>query len=307
VSVPLHRDAWLAPDRNGKKVVGLRRGQPPSPLIDELALPALGYVIVLGLDILSRPGTITGTITSTGRTAVNQRKLGFWYRLAVVVLRPPLMVFTRRDWQGGEVLRDYCGVIVVANHISYADPLACAHFVHDAGRAPRFLAKSELFRLPLAGRLLAGADQIPVYRESKDAVGAFRAAVRAVEQGECVVIYPEGTLTRDPDLWPMTGKTGAARIALETGAPVIPVGQWGAHELLPAHQRLPRLLPRRTLRFRVGPPVDLSDYAGKEATPQVLRGATERIMAAITVLVGELRGEIPPARSVVAHPPEATL
>ena len=71
-------------------------------------------------------------------------------------------------------------------------------------------------------------------RLSRNAVGAYDAAVQAVREGECVVVYPEGTLTRDPDLGRCTGKSGAARIALETGCPVIPVGQWGAQDAAPA-------------------------------------------------------------------------
>ena len=69
-------------------------------------------------------------------------------------------------------------------------------------------------------------------RQSAQSADALLAAVEAVGQGRAVVIYPEGTITRDPDLWPMAGKTGAARIALRTGCPVIPIGQWGAQELM---------------------------------------------------------------------------
>ncbi|GAA4952343.1 hypothetical protein GCM10023238_18410 [Streptomyces heliomycini] len=86
---------------------------------------------------------------------------------------------------------------------------------------------------------MRGTGQIPVYRESTDALSAFRPAIDAVERGECVAFYPEGTLTRDPDGWPMTGKTGAARVALQTKCPVIPVAQWGANELLPPYARSP--------------------------------------------------------------------
>ena len=88
--------------------------------------------------------------------------------------------------------------------------------------------------------------------------------MEAVDQGRAVVIYPEGTITRDPDLWPMAGKTGAARIALRTGCPVIPIGQWGAQELMYGPQiHFPSLLPRKTLRLLVGDPVDL----GRPARP----------------------------------------
>ena len=132
---------------------------------------------------------------------------------------------------------------MVFNHISHVDPLTAAHFVYDHGRIPRYLAKSGLFKNKALGAFLRGAGQIPVERLSKNADGAYDAAVAAVRAGECVVVYPEGTITRDPDLWPMTGKSGAARIALATGCPVIPVGQWGAQELLPPYTKTPHPVP----------------------------------------------------------------
>lgn len=223
-------------------------------------------------------------------------KVGFWVRVAVAVLRPPLMVLTRRQWRGGELLPKSGGVLVVVNHNSYVDPLATAHFVWDNGRVPRFLAKVSLFRLPLAGRVLAGAGQIPVYRQSLDATKAYAAAVEAVRTGECVVIYPEGTVTRDPDLWPMMGKTGAARVALATGAPVVPIAQWGSHQILPPYTKRPHLFPRRTLHFSVGPPVELDDLRAAPLNAEVLRAATARILAAITAQLETIRGEPAPAQ-----------
>ena len=220
---------------------------------------------------------------------------GPWYRVAVVALRPPLMLLTRREWRGAEHLPPSGGLVVCTNHISYFDPLPFAHFVHDSGRAPRFLAKSELFAIPAVGQVLRGAGQIPVYRGSRTASAAFRDAVAAVERGECVVVYPEGTVTREPGLWPMTGKTGAARIALSTGAPVIPVAQWGAQDVLAPYSKRLRLFPRKTIHVHAGPPVDLGAFAGQPLTADVLRAATERIMAAITELLEGIRGEPAPA------------
>lgn len=223
-----------------------------------------------------------------------RRRIGFWYRLAVVVVKPLLLVFTKREWRGAENIPTSGGFVTAVNHISYVDPLTYAHFQYDTGRMPRFLAKSGLFGIPFVGRVLSGAGQIPVYRDSADAALAFRAAVEAVEKGECVAVYPEGTITRDKALWPMQGKTGAARIALTTGAPVIPVAQWGAHEILPPNGKRPRLLPRKTMRVLAGPAVDLDEYRGRELTGDVLRGATDRIMEAVTALLVELRGEPAP-------------
>jgi 1-acyl-sn-glycerol-3-phosphate acyltransferase len=152
-----------------------------------------------------------------------------------------------------------------------------------------------LFKNKALGFFLRGAGQIPVERLSRNAKGAYDAAVAAVRAGECVVVYPEGTLTRDPDLWPMTGKSGAARIALETGCPVIPVGQWGAHELLPPYTKSPKLFPRKHIRMLAGPPVPLEDLVALPRTQQVINTATERIIAAVTELVEEVRGGEAPA------------
>jgi 1-acyl-sn-glycerol-3-phosphate acyltransferase len=221
--------------------------------------------------------------------------MGFWYRLAALLLRRPLIVLTKRDWSGTEHLPRQGGCVAVTNHVSHFDPLAFAHLLYDNGRLPRFLGKEAIFRVPVIGTILRGAGQIPVYRESADATKAYTAAVDAVRRCECVVIYPEATITRDPGLWPMTGKTGAARVALVTGAPVIPVAQWGPQDVLYPYTKRLRLLPRKTMHLRAGPPVDLSEFADRPMDTETLRLVTERIMTAITVLLEEIRDESAPA------------
>jgi 1-acyl-sn-glycerol-3-phosphate acyltransferase len=229
------------------------------------------------------------------------RKLGFWYLVAVGLLRPWLLLLTKRDWHGAENLRaeilpdgGQAPIVVCPNHISWFDPLESAHFLYDNGRPPRFLGKESVFRVPIAGRIITGAGQIPVYRETADAGKAFSAAVAAVRAGECVAIFPEATLTRDPQLWPMIGKTGAARIALTTGCPVIPIAQWGAQDILAPYGRRLHLLPRRTVRVWAGPPVDLSQFAGSPLDAATLRGATDAILERITVMLAQMRAEQPP-------------
>lgn len=230
------------------------------------------------------------------------KKLGFWFLLAVALLRPGLLLWTKRDWRGVEHLHAQVhpdgtqeGIVVCPNHISWFDPLESAHFLYDNGRPPRFLGKEAVFRIPVIGRIIRGAGQIPVYRESVDAAVAVRAAIAAVERGECVVVYPEGTITRDPGLWPMSGKTGAARIALTTGAPLIPVAQWGAHEVIGPYRTEFRILPRKTMRVTAGPPVDLDDLRGRPLDAATLHEATDRLIAAITALLEGIRGETAPA------------
>lgn len=217
-------------------------------------------------------------------------------RPLVKALNVVLAPLSRRDWQGQERIPATGGVVVVANHISNADPLALGQFLAYSGRWPRFLAKSSLFRAPVLGGLLRGAAQIPVERGGSQAVDALAAARTALAAGRAVVVYPEGTITYDPDLWPMRGRTGAARLALSTGCPVVPVGQWGAEEFLRGRRLgLPRFWARPTLRMRVGPAVPLDDLRGREVDVALLREATDRIMAALTALVEELRGEPAPA------------
>jgi 1-acyl-sn-glycerol-3-phosphate acyltransferase len=226
---------------------------------------------------------------------VARRKQEPAYAFAAAVLRPLMMLLTRRRWTHTDRLPATGGVVVVPNHLSHVDPLVVAHYLYDNGRLPRFLAKASLFDVFFVGQILRGARQIPVYRESREAGDAFREAVLAVREGECVVVYAEGTLTRDPDLWPMVGKTGAARIALETGCPVLPMAAWGPQDLLAPYGKRPHLFPRPTMQVTLGPAVDLSDLRGRPASPQTLLEATERIMAAVTEQVAALRGQDPPA------------
>jgi 1-acyl-sn-glycerol-3-phosphate acyltransferase len=215
--------------------------------------------------------------------------------LCVTVLRPLITALTKREWLGVDNIPADGGCVLAVNHVSEFDPVPFGHFVYDNGRLPRYLGKAEVFAVPLLGRVLRSAGQIPVYRKSDDASRAFSAAVDAVRRGEAVVVYPEGTLSRDPGLWPMVGKTGAARIALMTGCPVIPCAQWGPQEILAPYARRPHLLPRKTMRISAGAPVDLTDIAAGELTNAGLHVATARIMAAITELLEEIRGESAPA------------
>lgn len=224
-----------------------------------------------------------------------QGRSGWAVNFAVVTIKPTMLAALSHTWIDGDKIPATGGCIIVPNHVSHLDPLLTAYFVHDHGRIPRYLAKSGLFRTKGVGTILKSARQIPVERLSKDAVGAYDAAVQAVNDGECVVVYPEGTLTRDPDLWPMTGKSGAARIALATGAPVIPVGHWGVQDVLYPYATRPNLFPRKKVTMKAGDPVRLDDLRAQPQTPQIVNQATDRIMSAITDIVADLRGEEAPA------------
>jgi 1-acyl-sn-glycerol-3-phosphate acyltransferase len=224
------------------------------------------------------------------------RKIGGAFRFIVLIVKPILMALTRRQWRGVENIPRTGGCVVAANHVSHVDALTFGHFIYDNGRVPRFLAKSGVFKNPLLGWIFRSAGQIPVYRDTADAANAFRDAVKAVEQGELVAVYPEGTITRDPDGWPMAAKTGAARIALTTGCPVIPIAQWGPNQILAYGSKRPRVFPRKTMTVLAGPPVDLADLRELPMNADTMRVATERIMDAITALLADIRGEQPPKK-----------
>jgi 1-acyl-sn-glycerol-3-phosphate acyltransferase len=189
------------------------------------------------------------------------------------------------------------GFILAPNHFSNLDPLLVGIGLWKAGRAPHFMGKASLFRVPVLGALLRATEQIPVERGgvARDA-DPLEAATTAVREGTGVIVYPEGTLTRDPDLWPMRGKTGAVRLALSAGVPIIPCAHWGAEKVLPPYAKFPRFIPRRTFDIRFGEPVDLSAFAGRPLDARLLSEATALVMASITTLVEELRGEKGPAK-----------
>lgn len=220
---------------------------------------------------------------------------GFWFGLAITVIWPFAMFGTRIGWRGGEHLPSSGGALLALNHVSSSDPIFDVAFCVSHGRMPRFLAKAELWDVPVVRSVLGKGGHIPVHRTSSRAGDAYRDAIAAVERGEIVAFYPEATYTSDPDGWPMKAKNGVARIALVTGAPVIPVANWGTQDVLPPGSGRPRLVPRRRVTLLAGPPVDLSAWLGGPRTRTALDGATAAIMADITALVAQVRGEAAPA------------
>lgn len=218
-----------------------------------------------------------------------------WRRVTTTAFPPLIRALMKRDWHGHEHIPREGGVILAANHLSYVDWAAVALFVYESGRYPAFLIKSTVFDVKVVGPFLRACGQFPVNRGHVDAALVLRDAEQGVRNGECLVIYPEGTATRDPALWPMAAKTGVARLALTTGAPVIPLAHWGAQDILPYKSKKPHLVPRRTVQMLAGPPVDLSAYLGQPLNRDVLRGATSAVMADITALVARMRHEPPPA------------
>ncbi len=191
-----------------------------------------------------------------------------WRGISKIILRPTVRALMRFDWHGQEhFVPDGQGMILAANHLSYADVLAVSLFCDNAGRYPVFLAKSSLFSIKVLGPIIAKLGQLPVYRGQADAALVLREAEQGLRDGACVIFYPEATVTRDPDKWPMQSKTGVARLALTTGVPVVPVGHWGAQDILPYGSFKPHVIPRKTVHMIAGPPVDLSEFAVPPAEP----------------------------------------
>jgi 1-acyl-sn-glycerol-3-phosphate acyltransferase len=215
---------------------------------------------------------------------------GPYLRFCIVVLYPLMRISLRHRWHSLNRIPRSGPAILVVNHISHVDPLVVGLAVWQAGRSPRYLAKDSLFHLPLIGRVFVGTGQIPVRRGSADASSALQAAVAALRRGRVVIVYPEGTVTRDPQRWPMQPKTGVARLALlAPDVPVIPLGQWGADEFLDVYHRRFRPLPRKLVEISVGSPVDLSDCHGQELSAPLLERAADRIMRAVRREVETLR------------------
>ncbi len=224
-----------------------------------------------------------------------------WFRFLAFLVKPWLWAFTKPRWLGMENIPRSGGVIIVANHVTVVDPLTFAQAMYDgARRIPRYLAKVELFKSPVIGWLLRKGGQIPVYRRTREAANSLRDAESAVAAGELVIIYPEGTCTRDPNLWPMASKTGVARLALACDVPVIPVAHWGAHRILAYKSKKPSLFPRKKVQAIAGKPFDMAPYRARanqqnEPTNELLREITDALMTEVKDLLGQLREETPPA------------
>jgi len=217
------------------------------------------------------------------------------FKIGAGILIPIFRLVMKRDWRGAEKLPKSGPVIVVSNHLSYLDVLVLSDFLFTNGRAPRYLGKSGVFRVPIIGKILLAAGQIPVERETDDAKKAVDHAKILLEKGHLLGVYPEGTLTRDENLWPMIAKTGCARLALATDTPVIPIAQWGSQKILPRYTNRIHLFPRKTIEIRVGDPINLAPWKGKHEDPQALIEATAAIMQALTVMIEDMRGEKRPA------------
>ncbi|HEX3649404.1 MAG TPA: lysophospholipid acyltransferase family protein [Pseudonocardiaceae bacterium] len=224
---------------------------------------------------------------------------GFWIWFASAFFHPLCRLLARRDDRNTERVPKQGAALLVMNHISHIDPVYDAVFVHRLHRLPHFLAKESLFRPPLVRLVMHGTGQIPVYRGTTDAKDSLRDANVALAEDKIVIIYPEGTITKQPDGWPMYARTGVARLALSNDVPVLPVARWGTRAILDGYHRRFRPFPRHDVITVVGEPVDLSAYRDKirdrEPTLPELREVTDLLMGEVTRMVADIRGETAPA------------
>lgn len=232
---------------------------------------------------------------ATSPTARETRKPSIFWLLAGIVL-PIMNLAARFEIENADKFPRSGAFVLAPNHYTEIDPVVMGVVSWKLGRLPRFLAKASLFDVPVLGWLLRTSGQIPVARGgSARGKGPVQAAERLAREGGGVIVYPEGSLTRDPDLWPMRGKSGAVRIALEQGIPVIPAAHWGAQELMGRYSKRISLFPRKTIRVKIGDPVDLSAFAGRALDSATLAAATAVVMDDITALLEDIRGEKAPA------------
>lgn len=210
------------------------------------------------------------------------------------VIIPFLKLVSRHHVGGLEHIPPEGGFIAVCNHLSDLDSLTAMRSLVDAGVPAYSLAKSSIFEVPVLGHVFKAGGQIPVHRGTDKAGSSLIEAERRLRAGDVIMIFPEGTLSRDPLRWPMTGKTGAARLAMATGAPILPMGQWGAQEILDSFGGGFHPFPRKDVRVLIGETFTLDEYGQDTSDRQVVRAATAEIMWRITVLVEQLRGERAP-------------
>lgn len=215
-----------------------------------------------------------------------------WFRIAKAAALPPLKLWFNWRFEELEKIPASGSAIIACNHISYLDPLSNAYAIVEAGRRPRFLAKQELFQIPLVGRALAGAGQIPVDRSRPDNPDPLNAARHAIEGGEVVVVYPEGTVTNDAGSLPMGGKTGVVRLSLSTGVPILPMASWGSQAVW--QKSGPGSLKfGRPIWTKVGDPIVLSERRAEADDREALRSLTEQVMSRLLEIVLDLRARYP--------------
>lgn len=210
-------------------------------------------------------------------------------------LGPIFAHFVDVQVEGEENLPAEGGFVLAPNHISNLDPVGIWYAMVSHGYQVRMMAKKEMLDIPVVGAWFASIGLVPVDRGSHPGA-SLEVATQLLADGQCVGLYPEGTLTAEPGYWPMRAKTGAARLALDTHAPIIPVAQWGMQDVMPRYSLRVSLRSHQPSRVRILPAVDLSDlYSARGSQDHgAVEEATGRIFRAITAGVEALRGGTAP-------------
>lgn len=221
------------------------------------------------------------------RYAVPRWPAAWW--VAFLACKPVLVVIRRPDWRGLDEIPRAGGAVLAVNHISELDPLLIAEAVLSTGRTPAFLAKSSLFEGGLVGRWFRAAGHVRVDRQRGG--GGFADALDAVRAGALVVVYPEGSISTAPGSGLLPLKTGAVRLAVEAGVPLLPVAQLGAQEILPAYSRRLRIRPLRrpTVSIQVGRPMDLEGARTCRAGSPPVHACTLRLAEVLSEMIDDLR------------------
>jgi 1-acyl-sn-glycerol-3-phosphate acyltransferase len=232
-----------------------------------------------------------------GRRSPVHEKGNAWIGLCEAALFPLTRLLGRRRFIGVQHLRVPGPVLVVANHISHLDPVFDTVFIRTSGRLPHVMAKASLWKLPVIGKVMAGTEQIPVERGGGAGQASLAAATAALAAGQVVLIYPEGTVTKDPEHWPMRPRPGVAALALSGDFPVIPVAHWGSQQVYRSYGEGRRFapLPRKDVYVVAGEPIDLSRWRGNPVDNRAIRDVSYLIMDRIRDMVAELRAAQPPA------------
>jgi 1-acyl-sn-glycerol-3-phosphate acyltransferase len=242
------------------------------------------------------PGAVTASPDSPlppsrKRIREHNATFGVLGRLAM----PLLLGMAKYEVRGKEKLPARGSFVIAPNHYSNFDPIAVGVVLFNLGRVPRFLAKASLWKVPVLGWIMRSTGQIPVDRSGRTrGSDPVQSGGAAIGRGEGVIVYPEGTLTREPDLWPMRGKSGAVRLALETGAPLIPMAHWGVQDIMSRYRKGISVFPRKHIVAVIGDPVDLSAYRGRHLDNHEYLAATDLLMTSITNLLTGIREGTPP-------------
>lgn len=237
-----------------------------------------------------------GAVGGNRRKRRPREKGNAWIKVCELVLYPLTALLGRRRWVGAHRIPETGAALLVGNHISHVDPIFDVVFIRQTGRLPHVMAKASLWKIPLIGRIIAAAGQIPVERGNGAGQKALETATATLADGGVVLIYPEGTVTKDPEMWPMRPRPGVAALALSGDFPVIPVAHWGSNHVYTSYGSGRRFnpLPRKDVHVVAGEPIDLSPWRGKPVDNRAIRDVSYLIMERVRDMVATLRDEQPP-------------